>query len=141
MATDVIVSISDKAIISALNTPGGGVFEWRDKVALRVKARAETLAPVNDPLNALHRGAVVGVYRSKFRWDRIGSNQHRVRARIENTAPHAGVVEFGREGSIKFQQFSWTEWGGDIRDSPTHRREGQHVMERAIDQVAVFEGV
>ena len=112
MPSGVRVRISDRAIISALNEPGGGVYKWRDEIGKDVKARAEGMAPENDPMNAEHRGGEVGLYKASFNWDRLGSAGHRVIARVENTAPHAVFVELGLSGSRKMQIFSWTEYGG-----------------------------
>jgi hypothetical protein len=115
MASLVNVQISDRAIITALNTPGGDVYKWRDEVTREVKAQAEATAPVNDPMNAMHRGGTVGVYKASFDWDRRGSSGHHTIGRVVNTADHAIYVELGRSGSTKMQIFSWTEWGGGIQ--------------------------
>jgi hypothetical protein len=115
MAEGVRVTIDDRLIISALNTPGGGVFRWRDEVGSDIKVTAEAMSPINDPLNARHRGGVVGTYKAGWDWDRRGSSGHHVVARVTNSADHAIYVEFGRTASSKMQIFSWTAWGGDIR--------------------------
>jgi hypothetical protein len=114
MPSTVKVKITDRAIITALNEPGGGVYKWRDEVARDVKANAVANAPVNDPMNALHRGGTVGLYKAGFDWDRRGSSGHHTIARITNDSDHAIYVELGRSGSSKMQIFSWTEWGGAI---------------------------
>jgi hypothetical protein len=100
------VRVTDRAIISALNTPGGGVFKWRDEVGKEVKRYAESIAPVNNPLDAEHRGGEVGTYQRSFDFDRRGSSGHHVIARLTNDAPHALYVEFGRSSSSKLQIFS-----------------------------------
>jgi hypothetical protein len=115
MAPSASVSISNAAVITALNTPGGAVYEWRDEIAKEIMATAFANSPVNDPLNAMHRGGVVGTYKASWDWDRQGSGGHHVVARVVNTADHAIYVERGRSGSSKMQIFSWTEWEGDIR--------------------------
>lgn len=106
---NVRVTVSDRAIINALNTPGGGVYEWRDEVGKEVKRVAETIAPVNNPLDAEHRGGEVGTYQRSFDFDRRGSHGHHVIARVTNDAPHAIYVEYGRSSSAKFQRFSMAE--------------------------------
>jgi hypothetical protein len=106
------VQISDRAIITALNTPGGGVYQWRDRVGERTKIAAIDLSPVNNPGNAMHRGGVVGTYRKSWDWNRRGSHGHHVIAVVLNSAPHAQIVEYGRSGSGQQQVFTWTEYPG-----------------------------
>ena len=107
MAVDVDVDVSDIAIISALNTPGGGVFRWRDDTATDIIRIAMMRSPVNDVFDALHRGGIVGTYIRAWGYDRTGSNGHRVRATIYNGAAHADIVEFGRRRSHKEETFAW----------------------------------
>jgi hypothetical protein len=114
MAADVQVNISGTAVIKALNTPGGAVREWVDDVAGDITAMARNLSPVNNPLNALHRGGDVGTYKASWSWNRRGSRGHTVAGRVENSANHATIVEFGRAASTKMQIFSWTEWDGGV---------------------------
>lgn len=138
--SDVDVDISDVAIISVLNKPGGGVFRWRDDVATSTVHWAQVYAPVNDILNMRHRAGVPGGYKGSFGFDRQGSNGHRVRATIYNSQEYADVVERGRSGSEIPQYFSWTgnKPPGSIRwREGTRSRQGQHVLRRAVDQ-AVF---
>ena len=131
----VTVKITDRLIIAALNTPGGGVYQWRDEVGREIKATAEATSPINDPLNAVHRGGVVGTYKAGWDWDRRGSSGHHVIARVTNSSDHAVYVEWGRTASRKLQIFSWTAWGGDIRrvggpqPVPTDAR-GRHLFYR-----------
>lgn len=138
MAT-VEVSIPEANLVRALNSPGGPVSNWRDETAERIVSTARVLAPVNSPLNAQHRGGFVGEYRASFDWERGHSgNQHLVRAVIMNFAPHAVYVELGRGPSFSKQTFSWTRWGGQIRTvNATRGWPGQHILERALNQVAV----
>jgi len=128
------VHISDRAIISALNTPGGAVFRWRDEIGQEIKRVAISLSPVNDELNAQHRGGVVGTYKKGWGWDRRGSRGHHVIARVTNSAAHAQYVEYGRSASRKMQIFSWTEWGGEIKrvGGPTPRlpRRGRKMTDK-----------
>jgi hypothetical protein len=127
------VHITDARIIQACNTPGGPVYEWRNKKEAEVLRVAYNLSPVNDPQNAQHRGGNVGTFRRSFVSRRTG-NQHHVGFVVENFADHAIYVELGRSASSKRQVFSWTAWGGDIRAVPaTRRREGQHVLRRAVN--------
>jgi hypothetical protein len=114
MASGVKVTVTDRAIISALNTPGGDVYRWRDEVGREVKAIAEEIAPINNPMNAEHRGGEVGTYQASFGFDRRGSSGHHVVARVTNSSDHADIVEFGRSSSSQMQIFSWTEFGGAI---------------------------
>lgn len=111
---DVKVNVTHKAIISALNTPGGAVHDWRDMIGGEIMSIAQGTSPINDPLNAQHRGGEVGIYKASWDWDRRGSSGHHVVARVTNDAPHAVFVEWGRSPSYKMQIFSWTEWGGAI---------------------------
>jgi len=146
MPSQVKVSISDAAVIQALNTPGGAVYEWRNDIERDILQRAFNTSPVNDPLNAVHRGGVVGVFKVSWVGDHIGSNGHIVRARIENFADHAIYVEEGRGASQKFQEFSWTQWNGEIRTVGrdrlgTRAREGQHILKKALNAVLVANGL
>lgn len=106
------VTVTDRAIISALNTPGGAVYRWRDEVGRETKRIAEGIAPINNPMNAEHRGGTVGTYQASFGFDRRGSSGHHVVARVTNDSDHADIVEFGRSSSSKMQVFSWAEFGG-----------------------------
>lgn len=136
MASDVQVRIEDGLIISALNTPGGGVYEWRDETANEIERLAQAAAPINDPLNELHRAPRRGLYKASFSWTRVGSNGHRVRAHIVNSAPHADIVEFGRSGVVGYQRFSWTVWEGETKVVRfTSGRPGQHILRDAARYV------
>jgi len=108
------VKITDRAIITALNTPGGGVFRWRDEVGSEIKSIAEATSPINDPENALHRGGDVGRLKASWDWDRRGSSGHHVICRVTNGQNHAVYVEWGRTSSGKMQIFSWSAYGGAI---------------------------
>lgn len=140
MAEGVRVNINDATIISALNTPGGLVAEWRNDTEAKLLARCYETSPVNDVLNAVHRDGVVGEFQRSWVTRRQG-NGHRVGFQIENFADHAIYVEEGRSGSTKIQVFSWTGWHGDIRAvgfpwrSGTRPREGQHVLRNAANAV------
>ena len=140
MATDVRVLIRGADVIRALNTPGGPVREYVDNIGKDTRRIATATAPVNDPLDAQHRGGVVGTYKASFRFDRRGSRGHRVIGRVTNSAGHADIVENGRSASHRWQRFSWTVWGGDIRRVDyTGAREGKHILRNALRQAYFFE--
>lgn len=140
--SDVRVNITDASIISALNTPGGAVFQWRDQTMLQIANRAYDTSPVNNVGNALHRGGVVGTYKLGWSTRRTG-NQHRVGMVVSNDAPHAQFVEFGRSASRKYQAFTWVksfepgelvEVGGDLGGG-TSARPGRHILRNATNYV------
>lgn len=139
MAEGVEVNVTDRAVITALNTPGGAVYEWRDRVMVNTVANAVALSPVGNPADALTRGGVVGRYKAGWRSRRTGSNGNRVRAVIFNNVEHATVVEYGRSPSASFQSFSTAKFAATSR-SAIHRvtftagRAGKHVLQRAVDQ-------
>jgi len=115
MPDGIRVHIDDHLIISVLNSPGGGVSNWRDQVGQEIKSQAEATSPINNPANAMHREGVTGTYKAGWDWDRRGTSGHHVVARVTNSADHAVYVEWGRSASHEMQIFSWTAWGGDIR--------------------------
>lgn len=142
MAKGVEVHVTDRAVITALNTPGGAIFVWRDKVAVRTVEIAFAASPVNDPLNALHRfgsrefgGMLVGEYKAGWGWDPIGSNGDRVRATIYNTSDHADIVEYGRRASYTREVFSWTGHSPPgaigVHMLGTSGREGRHILAKS----------
>lgn len=144
MASDVEVDITDIAIISALNTPGGAVFKWRDDVAASTIRIATAMSPINNVLDAKHRGGVVGTYIKGWGSDRIGSNGHRVRATIYNSAGHADIVEFGRRRSTGYERFAWTghtpPGSTSVHERGTSARPGKHILAKAA-QAAVAAAV
>jgi len=137
MAADVEVHVDDRAIITALNTPGGAVYEWRDQAAEGIIGIAIANSPVNDVLNAQHRGGVVGTFKASWAYDRVGSNGHRVRATVFNGADHAEFVEFGRAPSKGVETFSWRSFTppGDIqtRLHGTIGYRGRHILRDATN--------
>lgn len=150
MPAGVDVDVSDVAVISALNTPGGAVFKWRDDTVSNILRVAIGTSPVNNPANAVHRGgAPTGGIAYKAAWasDRVGSNGHTVRGTVFNGSDHADIVEFGRGPSFKFQRFSWTRWGGEIgsvgrtgeavgtHGRGTGPRAGRHILRNAVNFV------
>jgi len=110
VSSDVNVYVSDKAIITVLNTPGGDVFRFRNNIGEDIAQEARRLSPVNNPLNAMHRGGKVGEFKRSWFWTPQGSNQHQVRAVIYNESDHAVYVEEGRRSSRASQTFSWTHF-------------------------------
>lgn len=139
MVAGVRVDIKDALIISALNTPGGGVFDWRNETERLVLAVAFATSPVNDPLNTLGAGhAPPGEYKASWVTRRQG-NGHRVGFQIENFADHADIVEFGRHRSSGFERFSWRSHTppGSIRvhSHGTRARDGRHVLRNAVNAV------
>jgi hypothetical protein len=138
MASSVKVHITDRAVITALGTPGGPVYEWRDQIGAEIKAQAQATSPVNDPQNAVHRGGRVGTYKKGWDWDRRGSRGHHNIARIVNSADHADIVEYGRSGSSRMQIFSWTEWQGEIKriGGPKPNPRGRSARQRALNKAS-----
>jgi len=108
------VFISDAAIFQTTRNPKGsaGTARWMDRLALSTIAIAEKDAPVNNPLNALHREAPVGVYKASFTWDRKGGTVAYLKRSVWNTARHAGIVEFGRRSSRgrSVEVFTWNRF-------------------------------
>ncbi len=112
--SSVKVVISDTLIIKACNTPGGsgGVAKEMNDWAKRCKLRAINTSPVNDPMNATHRGGVVGTYKASFKSSRKGSNGHILRRTLLNVAPHAPYVEYGRRSTRFGDSFYAKHWPG-----------------------------
>jgi hypothetical protein len=143
MASGVEVDISDSLVISALNTPGGGVFEWRDDAAAKVVAQATATARVGSIMNQIHRIPTVGEWKKSFGFDRVGSNGHRVRATIYNGSAHAWWMEEGRHPTGPgYERFAWRGWNGQIRivRSGTHGYRGDHTLRNACNTVGAATG-
>jgi hypothetical protein len=129
----VTVRVSDKLIIKACNTPSGsgGVARSMNKTAKKVKLRAVQLSPRNNPMNATHRGGVVGTYQRSFKTRRYG-NGHILVREIWNTSDHAAIVEDGRRSTRWGQTFWEDRWpghrhwlgraGGGMRRYATNKR-------------------
>jgi len=135
MASGVHVEVTDRAIITACNTPGGPIFEWRDEVGHDTAALAMAMSPVNSVLNALHRGGYVGEYKRSWGWDRVGSNGHDVRATIYNRSDHADIVEYGRRPSSGYERFTWRGASPPgatvVRPFGTRGWSGKHILAKA----------
>ena len=140
MAGGVKVHITDAQIIRALNTRGGAVFTWSERRADQVRDWARDNSPVNDPLNAAHRGGAVGIFQAS--WATLHQvHGHHVTFAVLNAADHAPYVEFGRGESFKRQSFSWTETQGRrITVHHTKARPGQHVLREAVNAIGVGTG-
>ena len=104
----------DALVIRALNTPNGsgGVSRDLSRTAFRTKMRAIALSPRNNPMNATHRGGVVGTYQRSFKTSGKGSNGHKVLRTIWNTADHAWIVEDGRRDTRFGGRFWHLAWPG-----------------------------
>lgn len=100
-------TISTARVYSALHTPGGPVREWVKDRAEEIKTVAEMRSPVNHPLNALHRGGKVGIYKASWYTRFSGTNQHGTMFEVGNRANHAIFVEDGRRAAYAWQRFSW----------------------------------
>lgn len=149
MATRVVVRPRD--VYHQMNREGGtgGAAAYRDALLSDAKLYAVMWSPVNDPLNAKHRGGAVGTYKASWKAQRDRAPMHLSRGRLRNTANHAIFVELGRSASKKPQRFSWTKWKGQIRwvgiskgayllgtkvsgYKGTRSRPGRHIAERAV---------
>lgn len=114
------------------------VLVWREQAMAVAKKTAQTLAPVNNPLNAKHRGGTVGTYLASIYVERTG-NQYGRGFRLGARAPHAAIVENGRSASTKDQYFSWSAAGGVARwYEKTSGRDGDHVIERAAESAVAI---
>lgn len=138
MAKFVATEISDVLIIKATNTAGKGVVaRWLSGVVTRVIAQCEATAPVSDPLDRLHREwDEGGTYKASFdALGKAGSNGHKIRRAVSNTAPHAIFVERGRSATSKDQYYSSKAWPEPHWSDFTGARAGQHIMEDALAHV------
>ncbi len=109
------------------------VLLWRERTMQLAKGFAITTAPVNNPLNAQHRGGKVGTYKASFVVQRTG-NQYGRGFKISNTADHAVFVENGRSATRRQQYFSWSKEGGIPRwYTKTRGRPGDRIIERAVE--------
>lgn len=129
--------ISNVLIIKALNPPTKPMGRWADRLARDVHRIAVRNAPVNDPLNAIHRSGIVGTYKRSLQWDRRGTNGHFVRRRIYSPVTHAIIVEKGRPSTKggRWEVFYWNRKPGvKMAVQGTSGRGGYHVLERAFVQ-------
>jgi hypothetical protein len=135
------VSIDSRSVFQAVGTPGGPVYEWRDQTAKAITNRATATAPVNNPLNAAHRGGGVGEFKRSFDWDRWG-NQYAIGAIIFNTSSHAVYAEFGRGPSQKVNAFAGDETAGKqiVVRAGASGWPGNHTLRDAANAVGAATG-
>ena len=106
---DVDVDISATQVHLALNAPGGLVFEWMRETLNAIEQLAMANSPVNNPLNAMHRGGVVGTYKRSWSTTPPITSADGVSGSVSNSAAHAYFVEEGRGPALQTEQvFSWT---------------------------------
>jgi len=143
MPAGVRVKIDEHAIIQALNTPGGGVVDWLAEQGELVKEEAEAIAPINDEMDAQHRGGVVGLYAAAFDTNLTDYGSRRPKVHIFNDMEYAIYVEEGGPGASGTKQsFSWTGWEGEIRKTYNQRGyPGRHVLRRALEAAGHSIGV
>jgi hypothetical protein len=135
------VRINTATVRAGLANPTAPLWRARDAWMFDSFGAAFATAPVNDPLNAVHRGGVVGTYQASFRARRL-SNLGSEGFKLSNVSDHAAVVEFGRRPSTKPQTFSWTRTGGQIRRyKRTSGRDGEHIMADAVQYGLAVNGV
>lgn len=143
MADGVEVHITDATVISALNTPGGAVADWRNITEYRVLQQAFHTSPVNNPMNALHRGGMVGEFKASWVTRRWG-NGHRVGFAIENFSDHALYAEEGRRPSWKWETFSWVQHRppGAVETHPegTAGYPAHHTLRDAVNTIGASTG-
>jgi hypothetical protein len=103
--------IDDAALRRQLFGVGGtgGVAAYRDALAGEILQQGRAWSPVNDPLNALHRGGVVGTYKKSWKAATAVAGWSAT-AQAGNTARHTVYLEFGRKESKKPQKFSWKKF-------------------------------
>lgn len=154
MPTKDVTYIDQTLLALSLLKGSGGVGRWRSVTGRALLKECIATAPVNDPLNAAHRGFKVGTYKESFYLDNENDpGGFLFKATVGNTASHAVFVENGRSGSNKRQVFSWARafyrraprredgWvkikpGTIMVWSKTGGRPGQHIMEDAGIAVA-----
>lgn len=132
--TSTTTNINGQTVRLWLNGPGAPVWNWRELAANTALTTALALAPVNNPLNATHRGGRVGTYKAGIRMHRTG-NQYGLGFNISATAGHSRYVENGRSASSRPQRFGWTGHrppGAIWTVGRTRGRAGKKVIERSI---------
>lgn len=117
--------------------PGTPVYNWREDAMRFSLNTAKSIAPVNNPLDAVHRGGKVGTYRRGLQTRRTG-NQYGRGWLLSATAAHSIFVEDGRRSSNKAQYFSSSRKTPPGPGVPswkysTRARLGQKVIQRSID--------
>jgi len=133
------ITVKAKSNINANRTatwiaggPGTPVYNWREATMALAISTARSIAPVNNPGNAVHRGGVVGTYLLGLGVARTGNKWGRGFA-LSASAPHSNIVESGRDASFKQQWFSWVPEGSTPQwHDKTGARDGDAVIERSI---------
>lgn len=160
-------TISGVTIYKALHAEGGVVDDWMDSIVQQLFEYSKALTVervgdgtgMNNPLNAGHRGGVVGTYLANWGWDSKGTNRRQSQRRFNNSSPHADIVEFGRPYVRRRQVFTWKDalgpgtfrngrWyrgeprpGGEVSTPRTRARRGQHIVRDATRIVAATEDI
>lgn len=142
MADGVKTTFTDKTVISALNTPGGAVHDWREEVLADLREEFAMVAPEGVDDNRSHDRGSAGNYMASQNYDRRGSSGHHVVARMWNSAFYAEAVEFGRRstrGEESWERFGWRKHkpSGAIRWHPsgTSGYEGFHTQRDVTNAV------
>jgi hypothetical protein len=128
-------TVTMRSVADQMNGVGGPVWRWREATMNLAMMNAVLSAPINNPLNATHRGGAVGEYKRSFSSSRLGSNQYQMRFTISNSAGHAKFVEEGRGASNRRQVFGWVRNvpPGSIQEfSHTRGRPGKYIIRRAV---------
>jgi hypothetical protein len=131
------VFITGATVGRALNTPGGPVWELRERALRQLDSEFNRRAPVGKRLDATHRTEPVGRYKRGVGFERYG-NQSGLGLRFLNRADHAGVVEYGRDATNAWQRFGWRRASppGKVKwYSHTGSRDGKHVMRNSVNTV------
>lgn len=106
MASGVTVRVTDRTVITALNTPGGPLREWREELLRALQHEFDLTAPEGDPRNRTHDRKVGGNY-MKSQYFRRSGNGHSVGVVYGNNAFYAEAVEFGRSPTGGYEKFAW----------------------------------
>jgi len=141
LSTNVRSTVTRTSIRVGMNVgPNGPVWRWREIAMRLAEFNAIAAAPVNNPLNAVHRGMRVGEYKRSFSTDRRGSNQYVLRFSLSNSAAHAKYVEDGNSATQRWMYFSWSKGmyaGQPIWRKGRRGRAGKHIIEIAAKSAIV----
>lgn len=121
-------TINAVSIFKALNLPGQPVNDYCREVALEVARLAKLKAPINNVLNAGHRGGKVGTYHDSFIIARspVGGLRE-VTYYAANRARHAFIVERGKPYVRKRQVFTWEHAVGNPKRVGSRGAKGRFV--------------
>lgn len=128
------VNITGRSVTLGLAaTPDTVLWRARDGWMHDTMLASHAAAPINNPLNAVHRGGIVGTYAASFHSHRTVSARA-IGFVAGNRSEHASVVEWGRSGSSRPQRFSSVRSRGVIEwHNATRARAGQYVMTDAVN--------